>query len=272
MMGIVLMAGTGCMPKKGAARDALVDQLNTYGGPATAQLQVGKYAQAKQNELPGKVQGTGWHIPWYAPDPKNPRAPLQRILIADAAQGSMDNGDEASIPSTPSDQQATTANSNANAPDASKDQLIITLKTVHATLYHDDQPSATLLSPYVKLFQGDRREAPKVGGLKGGGSEERERRVVAWGGVTVHSLEDPTANPKTDSNTIRSKPSRKQHHEEPTRTTVTSDRMDWDMSTTLLVCTGNAVLTVDQPGSPQIVQRSNKITYDTKTHHFHVEG
>lgn len=253
MVGMVLMVGTGCGSKKSTvAKDGLGDQL-----------QVGKSAQAKQNELPGRVQGTGWHIPWYAPNPKNPRAPLQRILIADAVEGSMDNGDETSVTSTSSDPQATTTNVTGNAPDASKDQLVITLKTVHATLYHEDKPSATLVSPNVKLLQGDRREAPKVGS-----SEERKRRVVAWGGVTVHALEDPTTDPKTPHSKVTSKQRRK----EPTKTRVTSDRMDWDMSTTLLVCTGNAVLTVDQPGSPQIVQRSNKITYDTKTHHFHVEG
>src|SRR5258705_8336032 len=44
-----------------------------------------------RTRLPGKIQGMGWHIPWYARDPKNPKGPTIPVLIADAVSGEITN-------------------------------------------------------------------------------------------------------------------------------------------------------------------------------------
>ena len=168
----------------------------------------GKAAEEPKAELPGAVRGTGWHIPWYAPDPKHPNGPMQRVLVADAKQGAMDSD---------------------------KNFARIRLTDVDATLYHDGKPSATLAAPYVT-------------------TNEHDRVIVATGGVTIHSLIDPTT-----INTPKSKPA---------DTTVTADKVVWNSHKTEVVCTGNALLIYKQAGSPDITQRSDVILYDTATQRF----
>ena len=205
---ISLVLVGGCKPKPDRAKDALVDQLGALGGPEAAKLRViqnAKQLADRKKELPGAVRGTGWHIPWYAPDPKNPKAGLQRVLIADAREGAMGS---------------------------KKDVLTIQLQDVNATLYYADKPSATIEAPYVTANQ-------------------RDRILIATGGVTIHSVLDPDAANPTQA--------------KPADTTVTADKMVWDSHTTRVVCTGNAHLVSKKPGMPVTDSFSDVIIYDTKT-------
>ena len=211
----VSLAGIGgCRPRPDKAKDALVDQLGALGGSETAKLRVSQEAKKladHKKELPGAVRGTGWHIPWYAPDPKNPKAGLQRVLIADAREGAMGS---------------------------KKDVLTIQLQDVNATLYHADKPSATVEAPHVTANQ-------------------RERVIIATGGVTIHAVFDPMAD-----NPAKAKPA---------DTTITADKVTWDSHTTRVVCTGNAHL-VKRGGSLPIDSVSDIIVYDTETRKTHFEN
>ena len=178
------------------------------GAKSKAETLSVKKSEDKRVDLPGAVRGTGWHIPWYASDPKHPDAPTQRLLVADAKQGAMDSD---------------------------KDIARIRLTDVQATLYHEGKPSATLVAPHVT-------------------TNERDRVIVATGGVTIHSLIDPMAVNKPKS--------------KPTDTTVTADKVVWNSHTTEVVCTGNAVLIYKQADVPDITQRSDVILYDTATQRF----
>ncbi len=165
----------------------------------------GKAAEDKKAELPGAVRGTGWHIPWYAPDPKHPNGPVQRVLVADAKQGAMDSD---------------------------KNFARVRLTDVHATLYHEGKPSATLDAPHVT-------------------TNEHDRVIVATGGVTIHALISPRASQKRVV--------------VPPDSTVTADKVVWDSHRPEVVCTGHARLTSKQPGSPAIESYSEKIIYNTET-------
>jgi hypothetical protein len=199
----------GCRPRPEKAKDALVDQLGTLGGPEAAKLRVSKAAKKladQKRELPGAVKGTGWHIPWYARDPKHPKATPQRLLIADAREGAMIS---------------------------KKDVRTLLLQDVKATMYYANKPSATIEAPHVTTNQ-------------------RDRIIIATGGVTIHSVLDPNA-----ANPTKAKPA---------DTTVTADKMVWDSNTTQVVCTGNAHLVSKQKGSPTTESFSDTIIYDTETH------
>ena len=275
---VVSFAVSGCSIRSDKTadktKDALVDQLSTYGGPQTASLRfhnetkhetkheteieakrerkkVNQRASsriannrtankgmtpgvmlphpASQANLPGEVRGTGWHIPWYAPDPKNPKRPRQRVLVADAKYGVMDS---------------------------KRDFLTIHMTDVIATLYQADKPSATILAPRVT-------------------TNEHDRIVVATGRVTIHSLIDPTVHPKsagTPDNGSANTSGNKAPDPKIANTTVTADKMTWDTHTTNVVCTGNAILVVKQPGSPDIKQYSQRIIYNTETRAFHADN
>ena len=95
-----------------------------------------------------------------------------------------------------------------------KDVLTIQLQDVNATLYYADKPSATIEAPHVTANQ-------------------RDRIVIATGGVTIHSVLDLDA-----TNPAKAKPA---------DTTVTADKMVWDSHTTRVVCTGNAHLVSKKP-------------------------
>lgn len=51
--------------------------------------------------------------------------------------------------------------------------------------------------------------------------------------------------------------------------TVVAERMEWDMSNSTLTCTGNPLLTLQQPDVPKITQTSPKIIYNDETHRFY---
>lgn len=248
-LAVVLCAGSGCNTTSAKTsektKDVLVDQLSAYGGPQTASLHIPVKNQHKiqhkavgikpvphagQSNLPGEVRGTGWNIPWYAPDPKNPKGPRQRVLVADAKRGMMDS---------------------------KKDVLAIHMSDVIATLYQADKPSATIIAPHVT-------------------TNEHDRIVIATGGVTIHSLIDPTADPKhplsEQKTSLNSKVNPNIDSSKVSDTTVTSDKMTWDSHTTTVVCTGNAVLIVKRTGSPDLKQYSNRIIYNTETRVFHADN
>ena len=217
---VALCAGCGGR-KSGPASSALVDQLGVYGGPEAARLRVGaghaaQKQAAREIALPGAVRGTGWHIPWYAPDPKNPTALRRRVMVADAKQGAMDSKIV-----------------------GKQNVVTIHLRDVHATFYNEGKPSATIDAPFVT-------------------TNERDRVIIATGGVTIHSLLDPTAAP-------RSKP-------RPSDSTVQADKVVWDSHTTQVVCTGNTRLIIHrQPAADDISSQSNRILYDTEKRTFVAE-
>lgn len=43
----------------------------------------------------GKVHGKGWYFPWYRIDPKNPTAPPEPVMIAEAKRGEIKNKNNA---------------------------------------------------------------------------------------------------------------------------------------------------------------------------------
>src|SRR5579871_2650809 len=90
--------------------------------PDAAQAQ--KPAKA---ELPGKLSGKGWHIPWFTRDPKNPNGPLISVLVADADRGEIMN----------------TANAT------------LRLWNVRAKIYHNGIHSANISAPEVTASQGE---------------------------------------------------------------------------------------------------------------------
>lgn len=198
VFSLVFTGGCG-KPKTESTKDVTANAEAAKPGGS------GKAAKDKTTELPGAVRGTGWHIPWYAPDPKNPDGPPQRLLVADAKQGAMDSD---------------------------KDVARIRLTDVQATLYHDGKPSATLDAPHVT-------------------TNERDRVIVATGGVTIHSLISPR-NPR-------------RRVAVPPDSTVTADKVVWDSHKPEVVCTGHARLISKQPGSPAIESYSEKIIYNTET-------
>lgn len=169
LMGAGLLIGlyslTGCHARnKGAAKDALVDQLNTYGGPDTAKLKLKRNAP-KKNELPGKITGSGWHIPWYAPDPKNPKAPPQCRLIADAKTGTMDSEESKK---------------------ANRD-FLITLQTVQATLFQNNKPAVHMRAPTLELTQKAAVNAPARPSARTS-ANDRTHTMVATGGVWINPI------------------------------------------------------------------------------------
>lgn len=113
--------------------------------------------------------------------------------------------------------------------------LTVHLRDVHATFYNEGQPSATLNAPAVT-------------------TNERDRILIATGGVTIHSVLDPMTAPGQKAKRAD--------------TTVQSDKVVWDSHTTQVVCTGNARLFRTQPGSPDVSSQSNRILYDTAKRTF----
>lgn len=207
---IIIVCGLVVVGGCAAPKSGLNAALPSAGAGRAALKQA-----AKDIILPGAVQGTGWHIPWYAPDPKNPTAPPRRVLVADARQGAMDS--------------KTVGKQNV---------LTVHLRDVHATFYHEDQPSATLDAPFVT-------------------TNERDRILIATGGVTLHSVLDPMTAPGQKA--------------KPSDTTVQADKIVWDSHTTQVVCTGNARLFQKNPGIQDIHSESNRILYNTATRHFHTD-
>jgi len=59
--------------------------------PSAAEL--AKKPETTPAQLPGALTGTGWHIPLYVRDPKNPTGPLLPVMIADAQTGAMTTSD-----------------------------------------------------------------------------------------------------------------------------------------------------------------------------------
>ena len=240
-LAAVLCALSGCSAGSGNTKDSAVQQVSAPRRAQAADMpteaknkrkiqnkatNIKQVPFTRQANFPGEVRGTGWHIPWYAPDPKNPKGPRQRVLVADAKHGVMDSR---------------------------KDVLTIHMSDVIATLYQADKPSATILAPHVTTNQ-------------------RDRIIVATGGVTIHSLIDPTADPKHlpsgQQASGRSEGGTNVNTNQPSDTTVTADKMTWDSHTTTVVCTGNAVLIVKKPGSPDLTQYADRIIYNTETRVF----
>jgi hypothetical protein len=76
-----------------AAICCLLAVISGCGGARTSAAAPAKPAAAKPAkskhplELVGKVNGSGWHLPWYIRDPKNPNGPPIPVLVADAETG-----------------------------------------------------------------------------------------------------------------------------------------------------------------------------------------
>ena len=94
--------------------------------PAQAAAKI-KIVKPVKTELPGKLSGAGWHIPWFTRDPKNPNGPLIPVLIADAKHGEIMNTQTATL----------------------------RLRDVHAKMYRNGIQSADIKAPQVTVNQGD---------------------------------------------------------------------------------------------------------------------
>ncbi len=107
-------------------------------GTATATRRPSAAVPSKKSEnapaqLPGALTGTGWHIPLYVRDPKNPSGPLLPVMITDADTGAM-----------------TTADNHGET------EVKAQLHGVKAHLFHDGKPSAEISAPHVTTNQRTR--------------------------------------------------------------------------------------------------------------------
>jgi hypothetical protein len=167
--------------------------------------------QAKAN-VPGGITGTGWHIPWRAKDPKHPNGPPVIVLIADARNGAMDSQD---------------------------DDVYVRLWHVHAQLFRDRKPSATV----------DAAEMT---------TDQHSKVVIGTGGVTIHSLPGAAKPPHPQD--------AKGENWLPPNTTITADKMTWDTQTSKLIAIGHAHATQLAPGSHIPTETSGeRLKFDMET-------
>ena len=102
------------------------------GGCRKPKTGAGETPDKKKNglELPGRVSGKGWHIPWRMRDPKNPNGPPIPVLIADARSGVLTNDEE---------------------------NPTVLLRDVRARLYRNGKHTADIAAPEVTANQKERR-------------------------------------------------------------------------------------------------------------------
>ncbi|HZT43103.1 MAG TPA: hypothetical protein VFA07_13120 [Chthonomonadaceae bacterium] len=94
--------------------------------------------QDTQADLPGKITGTGFHIPITRRDPKNPNGPPIPILTADAQSGTLQN--EGDNPAT-------------------------FLEGVRARLFRNGKPAADLFAPQM-TYDRSKKTVIATGGVK----------------------------------------------------------------------------------------------------------
>jgi hypothetical protein len=182
------------------------------GKPPSARVspKVDLAAEAKAN-LPGGIQGDGWHIPWRIADPKHPNGPPITVLIADAQHGSMASQD---------------------------DDVVVRLRQVRAQIFQAGKPAALL-------------EASEIT------TDQSTKVVIGSGGVTIHSL--PGAAKAAHGN-----------HKEgwlPPNTTITADKMTWDIHSSKLIALGHVHAIQRAPGSrfPTRETTSDRMEFDIET-------
>jgi|SRR5579871_1575119 len=125
-LGAALAGGCGPKPPPAAPKS---------NASATSAAQAAQEAQA---DLPGKITGTGFHIPITKRDPKNPNGPPIPVLTADAQSGDIQN--QGASPG-------------------------IFLRGVRARIFREGKPAADLMAPQM-TYDRSHKTVIATGGVR----------------------------------------------------------------------------------------------------------